>query len=185
MNQGPKGGPFDALRNLGNMNEHMRKLFSADYFQNLMNQVPPGALDGPDQMDLGKILNGQMWGSTGKTQLDYPRIDIYQSRHEVIVVIEVPGLESPSDVNLNIKPESLSISGDMLPSSTNNKLDDADWHIHERFSGSFHRTVSLPVRVRPNQARAQYRNGLLDVHIPKDGRQARRKQGSPVPISFL
>ena len=41
------------------------------------------------------------------------------------------------------------------------------YHLTERRYGSFYRTVQLPVEVKADQASAKYRNGVLEVRVPK------------------
>jgi HSP20 family protein len=178
------GNPFDHFPNLANMNESLRRMFGPQFLQNVMKQLPMAELNKlqvlPDWQGLfgGQGLQGSdVFGSNA-----YPRIDIYETRQEVVAVIEVPGLESASDVKLDVKPELLTISGSLTGRSRG--FSKGGFYLDERFRGSFERSVSLPHRVRPQQSRAHYRNGLLEVRMIKDARKNPKSRGYHVPITF-
>lgn len=174
--------PFDQFKQLTQLNEQMRTMFGSEYFRNLMKNMPMGELDQSQNMDLQKMMSSEMFRGADITQ-HFPRVDIYQTRHEVVAIVEVPGLEAASDVDLHIKADSLTISG--RSSSRYSTISEDRYHLTERFRGAFERTVSLPARVRPSQARATYRGGLLEVRMTKDSRPGGRgRSGHHVPITF-
>jgi len=170
--------PFDQIRNIAQLNEQMRKMFSGDYMQNLVKQIPMSELHPMQSFELENMLGGKTFGAAS---FEYPRVDLYQTRHEVVAVFEVPGLESAADVRLTVKPETITIAGDIERQVA---VEKDRLHLSERFSGSFSRTVTLPARVRPSQTRARCRNGLLEVRMNKEGRPGGRRRGADVPIMF-
>lgn len=109
-----------------------------------------------------------------------PRVDVLQTRHEVIVWIELPGAEA-GDVKVNATPDSLHIKGNLKRPYV---LSSDDQVLHaEMARGEFSRDVPLPVRVKPEKIRANYRQGLLEVRMLKmDPDSAPR--GHEVPIRF-
>lgn len=180
---GTGNNPFQNLRSLGNMNEQLRRSFGPQFLQNIMKQLPINEIQQlQNNPDWGQWFGGQMFGEGSGSSSQYPRIDLYQTRNEVVVIVEAPGLESANDINLNIKSDTLTVSGSLEGRYANVAED--RFTLNERFRGSFERTVSLPVRVRPQQARATYRNGLLEVRIAKDTRQTTGGRSHSVPITF-
>jgi HSP20 family protein len=184
---GESSASFEQFRNLTNMNEQLRRVVGPQFLQNLMKNMPMQELEQIQNMDWSKIFGAQFGGdgsaaATGPSASSLPRIDIYQTRQEVVAVVEVPGLESANDVKINVTADSLTVSGSLEGRFSTFEKD--RFLLNERFRGSFERTVSLPVRVRPQQARAIYRNGLLEVRMIKVGRSGNQKRGRSVPVSF-
>ncbi|WP_054969366.1 Hsp20/alpha crystallin family protein [Alicyclobacillus ferrooxydans] len=106
-------------------------------------------------------------------------VDVYETGEEVIVIAEIPGLNSARDVTLSVFAEEIIISGKIdRPYSQSGTM-----RATERFSGSFERRVDLPVRVKRSGARARYQSGLLEIRLAKSGYQSGDKSAS-VPIDF-
>ncbi|ASS75420.1 hypothetical protein CIG75_10815 [Tumebacillus algifaecis] len=178
------GNPLDQMRGLGNMNEGLRRMFGPQFLQNVMKQLPMAELNKLQAMpDWQGLFGGQgLHGTDVMHDSQFPRIDIYQTRQEVVAIIEVPGLESANDVKVDVQPEELTVSGSLAGRFLNFAKD--RFHLDERFRGSFERSVTLPHRVRQQQARAQYKNGLLEVRMIKDTRKGPKRRGHSVPITF-
>jgi HSP20 family protein len=109
------------------------------------------------------------WGIEGYG----PRVDIYQTEDEVVASAELPGIESKEDIELSVTEDTLTIRGEFKRAQD---LKDDNFYHSERYYGTFSRTVPLPAEVRPDQARATYRNGILEVRIPKSD------QGKKKPV---
>ncbi|MCY0876068.1 MAG: Hsp20/alpha crystallin family protein [Firmicutes bacterium] len=109
-----------------------------------------------------------------------PRLDVVQTRHEVIVWIELPGVEA-GDVKISATPEALRVKGNLKRPYT---MSSDDQVVHaEMVRGEFVRDVPLPVRVKSEKIRANYRQGMLEVRMLKaDPDNAPR--GQDVPIRF-
>lgn len=93
-----------------------------------------------------------------------PRVDLMETPAELVAVCELPGLEKKEDVHIDISDNVLIISGTIRRSQD---YKDESLHRRERYTGSFTRSVALPMRVKEEEIRASYRNGLLEVHMPK------------------
>lgn len=106
-----------------------------------------------------------------------PRIDLYQTDQEVVATAELPGIESKDDVEISLTPDSLSLRGELKRS---HDVGDENFFHAERYYGSFSRTLPLPAEVKPDEARASYRNGILEIRMPKTERG--RKTARRVPI---
>ncbi|CEP67716.1 HSP20-like chaperone [Moorella glycerini] len=106
-----------------------------------------------------------------------PRFDIYQTDREVVATAELPGLTSKDDVEITATEDTLAIRGEIRRSE---ETEEQNYHRAERFYGTFARTVSLPARVEPEKATATYKNGILEVRIPKAENQRQRR----IPINL-
>jgi len=101
-----------------------------------------------------------------------PRIDVYETENEVVAAAEIPGVEKKEDIGIDIRDNVLSITGVINKS---NEVKDRDrFHRSERFYGRFQRSVSLPARVNPEGVRAVYRNGVLEIRMPRETRDQHR-----------
>jgi HSP20 family protein len=79
------------------------------------------------------------------------------------VKASLPGLKA-EDVGITITAEVLTVRGEFKHEEDQK---DATWHIREQRSGSFERSVMLPVDVQSDKAKAEFENGVLTVTLPK------------------
>lgn len=93
-----------------------------------------------------------------------PRIDLYQTDQEVVASAELPGIESKDDIEVSVTPDTLSLKGELK--RFNEVEEDSIFH-SERYYGSFSRMLPLPSEVKPEETKASYRNGLLEIRMPK------------------
>ncbi|NLA26124.1 MAG: Hsp20/alpha crystallin family protein [Firmicutes bacterium] len=101
-----------------------------------------------------------------------PRIDIYEKENEVIASCEMPGLKSKDDLTIEINENILSLSGTI---KQEHEIREENVHRQERYWGSFRRSINLPAPVLAEKSRASYRNGILEITMPKADPQPRRK----------
>lgn len=104
---------------------------------------------------------------------DGPRIDIFETDEEIVAHCEIPGLERKEDISIDIRDNILDIRGSI---KRGREIKEENMHRRERFTGSFHRAVTLPGPVVAEGAKASYRNGVLEVTMPKAEPGARRRQ---------
>jgi len=99
-----------------------------------------------------------------------PPVDVAEDREKILVKVEVPGMEE-KDLKVHFEDGLLSVSGERQFE----RKDDRNYHRIERSYGSFVRTFSLPRSVDANAIVANYRNGVLEIEIPKK-EEAKPKQ---------
>ncbi len=92
------------------------------------------------------------------------RVDVHETENEVVVTCDLPGLEKKEDVHIAIDDNRLSISGTI---NRVNEIKEENMFRKERYVGSFHRTITLPNSVSEEEIKASYRNGVLEVKMPK------------------
>jgi HSP20 family protein len=92
-----------------------------------------------------------------------PAFDVYEDKDNIYVRAELPGMKK-EDIDLSLHNGSLSISGER---KSEEKLKDAEVYRAERFFGRFQRTVTLPTQVASERIKAQYKDGILTVTLPK------------------
>ena len=92
-----------------------------------------------------------------------PPVDMYETKNEVVVAVELPGLNE-NEIRLSITGDLLTIQGERQWSD---EAREAGHYRQERRFGKFERTLSLPISVETGQIKATYRDGVLTVKLPK------------------
>lgn len=105
-----------------------------------------------------------------------PALDISESEDAMIVKAEVPGIE-PKDIHVTLNNQILSIAGEKKFES---EKKDETFYRMERSSGSFARTINLPVAVDSARVTAVFKNGILTITMPKTA----AAKGSVIPIKY-
>ena len=92
-----------------------------------------------------------------------PSLDVYETDDEVVVKASLPGLKA-EDVQISVTGDSLTLRGEFKQEE---EKTGATYHVRERRSGSFERTLGLPVSVQTDKAKADFENGILSIVLPK------------------
>jgi HSP20 family protein len=92
-----------------------------------------------------------------------PAVDVAESDGEVIVKVEVPGVEK-DHLHLTVADDHLTVRGETRKESTEKRK---NYYRQEICTGSFQRTVGLPVEVDAAKAHAELKNGVLRIAMPK------------------
>ncbi|UCH81826.1 MAG: Hsp20/alpha crystallin family protein [Nitrospiraceae bacterium] len=100
-----------------------------------------------------------------------PMVDIYEEGDHVIVKSDLPGL-SKEDLDINLTEDTITLSGEKKKEE---KVEKKDYYRLERSFGSFKRSFRLPTEVNTSKAKATFRDGVLEVKIPKT-ETAKRKE---------
>ena len=98
-------------------------------------------------------------------------IDVYQTPEEIVVESTIAGV-NPDDLDIDITPESVTITGKRVREK---KVSDEDYFYQECYWGKFSRSIILPQEVDAENASANLKNGVLTIRLPKINRQKTRK----------
>lgn len=104
----------------------------------------------------------------------WPRVEVVADDKGLKVTAELPGLEE-KDVDLRLEKDGLLIAGE-----TNSERQDATRGYSERYHGRFERWIPLPFEVDEDSVEATFRNGVLDVTLPKSPKA--RESGKRIQI---
>ena len=99
----------------------------------------------------------------------YPPINVFRKDDEFVVLAEVPGVKK-SDLDVQVKGNTIRISG----TKSVGYPEQASVHRRERLGGRFDRVVTLPVGIDPEAVRAECRDGLLALLLPRAERDRPR-----------
>jgi HSP20 family protein len=116
--------------------------------------------------DLQRALDSRLesdWlrGTTAGTGA-FPPINVFQQGDNLVAILEVPGVDK-SDLEIQAKDNAIRISGKKsicYPESVS-------VHRRERRTGSFDRTLTVPMQIDADGIKAEYRDGVLALFIPR------------------
>lgn len=100
-----------------------------------------------------------------------PAIDLYEEKDEVVAKAELPGIDK-NDLQVSISDHLLTIKGQKKKEE---EIKEEDYYRSERSYGSFVRAVELPKEVETDKARASFKNGVLEIRLPKS-EEAKKKE---------
>ena len=93
----------------------------------------------------------------------YPAVDILESKDSYVIRAELPGMKK-EDFNLEVKDGTLTLTGERKSEKT---AEGVDYRHVERINGKFIRSFSLPKSVKHDGIQASYRDGILEIRVPK------------------
>jgi len=99
-----------------------------------------------------------------------PSVDIFEDGDDIVVKSELPGM-TKDDIEVNITGNTITISGDKR---SEEKVEKRNYYRLERSYGSFSRSFELPVEIKPEKAKATFKNGVLEVRLPKSEEAKKR-----------
>ncbi len=94
---------------------------------------------------------------------EVPRLDMADEKNQYVIYFELPGLNR-EDVKVSIENNTLNIRGER---KQNHKAESAAWLHNEIYSGKFNRNVKVPTEVDVSDIRAEFKNGILKIELPK------------------
>lgn len=100
-----------------------------------------------------------------------PPVDILESKEGYLLRAELPGMKR-EDFSLEVKDGTLTLSGER---KFDEAADGVQYHRVERLAGRFSRSFTLPQIVKSEEIKATYRDGVLEIHVPK-AEEAKPKQ---------
>lgn len=129
------------------------------------------------QRDMDRITS-RMGGKGGMTDFTWmPRTDVVRQGDDIVMHVELPGMKQ-EDVDIEVTDDVLTVHGER---KMEEDRQEKDYMLHERAYGRFERSMVLPQGVDASQIRAEFRDGVLDVTIPK-GIEAMKPQTTKVQI---
>jgi HSP20 family protein len=109
------------------------------------------------------------WGEK-EGSLWSPQLEVFERDGQMIIRADLPGL-GKDDVKVNIEDNALTIQGERRQEHEENR---EGWRHSERSYGSFYRSIPLPEGIDAAQAKANFRDGVLEITMPAPKREERR-----------
>ena len=92
----------------------------------------------------------------------FPPINIFQKGDDFVALVELPGIDK-NNLEIEAKENTIRIRGRKAIAYGER----ASVHRRERVSGVFDRTLSVPIRIEPGGIKAEYRDGMLALFVPR------------------
>jgi HSP20 family protein len=154
--------PPDAFRNRKSKEAHMAVLFG-DPFDTLFHF----------QQALDALRSSDWLGTSPSGGGSYPPLNIFRKGDDIIVLTEVPGI-AKDDLQIQVKGKTIRIAGKKAIKYGDN----VGIHRRERLAGSFDRAISVPVEIDADRVKAECRDGILALFLP------RAEKDKPRPIKI-
>lgn len=121
----------------------------------------------PIAKDLNQVLDHFLKGPTDSSFIDTgtwaPAVDIKEEKNRFLVTADIPGVDI-GDIHVSLENSTLTIQGKREFEKTENQ---DEYSRIERIQGQFYRRFSLPQTADETKIDASYKNGVLQVIIPK------------------
>ena len=115
------------------------------------------------QEDVARLFDERLGGREGESVGWTPRVDIFEDGEGVALRFELAGVE-PKDVDIRFENGVLTLRGERKLEKEEKK---ESYHRVEMAYGTFTRSFSLPQTIDAEKIRAESKNGVLTVHLPK------------------
>jgi HSP20 family protein len=124
------------------------------------------------QNRMNHLLNEPVFRSGGEEEeLDmgawYPAVDMFDNDDKIVIKAELPGMKK-DDFSVDVKDRVLTLSGER---NYDNEVKEENYYRRERTYGRFKRAFHLPADVDADNIKAEFKDGVLRVEIPKPEKQ--------------
>ena len=130
---------WNPIRDMFSLRNHMNRAFGDFYF--------------PTNREEGDL---PMWNWN-------PVVDVYDNDDNIVLKAEIPGIDK-KDIEIDVKGRVLTLKGER---SSDNEVKEDNYYRRERCFGKFERAFNLPVNVELDKIKANYKDGVLEIEIPK------------------
>ena len=108
-------------------------------------------------------LRASSWLDAGLSgQGAFPTLNVFRKGDDIVIIAEVPGVKK-GDLKIEAKGDTIRIAGSRAAGTQGN----ASVHRRERRDGSFDRTIALPIEINADDVKAECRDGVLAVYLPR------------------
>jgi HSP20 family protein len=108
-------------------------------------------------------------GSSPSGSGSYPPLNVFRQGDDIVVIAEVPGVRK-SDLQIEVKGRTIRIAGTKSASYG----EKSSVHRRERLAGRFDRALTLPLEIDAEKVKAECRDGILALHLPRAERDKPR-----------
>jgi HSP20 family protein len=123
------------------------------------------------QNEMSRFMNGLLEGNGRTTQSWIPTADVWEAENEVVYAFDLPGI--PEDkISVELDEGVLTITAER---DRETQVEEGRYYRFERRFGTFTRTIALPQGVTEKDVKADYKHGVLEVHVAKPEQPKPRK----------
>ncbi len=115
------------------------------------------------QNEMSRFMNGLLEGNGRTEQSWVPALDVWETENELVYAFDLPGI--PEDkISVELQNDTLTVSAERERTA---EVSNDRYFRFERRYGTFSRTVGLPQGVSEDSIHAEFKDGVLEVHVPK------------------
>ena len=115
------------------------------------------------QNEMSRFMNGLTEGTGRTTQSWVPALDVWETDNEIVYALDLPGI--PEDkISVELDDTALTVTAERERTEEESK--DRFYRFERRY-GTFSRTFGVPQGVSDSDVQADYKNGVLEVHVRK------------------
>jgi len=92
-----------------------------------------------------------------------PCVDISETKDDLVITAEIPGMKK-DDIKISLNDNILTLKGEKRQEKV---VDEENYHRIERSYGALHRSFTLPTTVQQDRVKASYKDGVLQITLPK------------------
>jgi HSP20 family protein len=130
------------------------------------------------QRDFDRLYRELFSPQTGETEVSTrpwaPPVDIYETENDIVLKAELPGVEA-KDVEVRVEDNNLYLKGER---KFEKEVKEQNYHRVERAYGTFARSFVLPSSISADKVKAEFKDGLLVLTLPK------REEAKPKTIKI-
>jgi HSP20 family protein len=151
--EGKSLAPWQPFAELGRLERDMERMFEDLWGRRMRPMWPEG------------------WWPTSGMEVSVPAVDVYEEKDDIVAKAELPGMEK-DNLEVNISDHFLTIKGEKKKEE---EVKEENYYRSERAYGSFLRTVELPKDIHADKVKASFKNGVLEIRMPKTD-EAKKKE---------
>jgi len=103
-------------------------------------------------------------------------VDMFEEGDDLVVKAEIPGMKK-EEISIDFAGDIVTISGEK---KSEEKTERKDFYRVERSFGSFQRKLHLPVEIQVDKAKASFKDGVLEIRMPKSETEKQKVRKIPV-----
>ena len=92
-----------------------------------------------------------------------PKVDVFEEDNQIVLKAELPGVEK-DDIVIDVDGRVLTLKGER---TSDKEVKKENYYRRERSLGRFHRSFTLPLETDSEKIKAEYKDGILKLNIPK------------------
>ena len=108
------------------------------------------------------LFSESWWSGKSMGSLE-PALDLYEEKDQMVVKAELPGM-TKDDIQISVSDNVLTIKGEKKQEEEDTGK---DYYRSKRTYGAFFRTVPLPAEINADKVQATFKNGVLEIRLPK------------------
>jgi HSP20 family protein len=112
---------------------------------------------------LASFFNDQDLTMPRLNQLDYSETEVFSKDNYLVYRVALPGIDQ-KDIDLSVENNVLKITAERKQP---NEVKEEDWYARSFCYGQFERSWTLPKEVNPDEVSAEFKNGVLEIRVPR------------------